>query len=111
MAGVKGRSGKKLDTLITDALRLAMLRAAEDPAHKNRVHAMAEEIAKRAETGDMVAVQFVTDRIEGKATQPVDHSGEIEISEQVKFDAESFKGRITSLAAGTDAAEVSGKPH
>jgi len=74
MAGVKGRSGKKLDTLITDALRLAMLRAAEDPKHKNRVHAMAEEIAKRAETGDMVAVQFVTDRIEGKAVQK--HAGD-----------------------------------
>ena len=74
MAGVKGRSGKKLDTFITDALRVAMKRAAEDPKHKTRVHAMADEMARRAEQGDMAAVQYVTDRIEGKAVQK--HAGD-----------------------------------
>ena len=69
MAGVKGKSGKKLDSIITDALRLAMLREAADPAHKNRVHAMAEVMAQRAEEGDMTAVVFVTERIEGKPAQ------------------------------------------
>lgn len=75
MAGVKGRSGRqKGDTLITDALRLAMLRDAKNPAFKNRIHAMADEMASRAEDGDMAAVVFVTERLEGKPT--VKHAGD-----------------------------------
>lgn len=73
MAGVKGKSGRK-DTLITDALRIAMLREAKDKRHKNRIHAMAELMAERAEDGDMTAVTFVTERIEGKPVQM--HAGD-----------------------------------
>lgn len=72
MAGVKGKSGRK-DTLITDALRIAMLREAKDKRHKNRIHAMAELMAERAEDGDMDAITFVSDRIEGKPTQTHAH--------------------------------------
>lgn len=102
MAGVKGKSGKKLDSMITDALRLAMLREAADPAHKNRVHAMAEEMAKRAEQGDMTAVVYVTERLEGKPTQHNENHVEVEISEKVKRDAESVKSRIVSFATRGD---------
>lgn len=102
MAGVKGRSGKKLDSMVTDALRVAMLRPAADPQHKNRVHAMAEVMAQRAEEGDMTAVVFVTERLEGKPTQHNENHVEVEISEKVKRDAESVKGRIVSFAARGD---------
>ena len=53
MAGVKGKSGRqKGEPLVTDALRLAMLRAAQDKTHKNRLHAMAEKVAQEAEEGE-----------------------------------------------------------
>ncbi len=74
MAGVKGKSGRqKGEPIVTEALRRAMLRAAQDKGHKNRLHAMAEKVAKEAEQGERWAVEYVTDRLEGKATQTHAH--------------------------------------
>lgn len=75
-----GARGPKGDKLISDALRVAMLRDAktqdDEGKARKRVHAMAEKMAELAEDGDQFAVQFVTDRLEGKPKQAVDHGGQ-----------------------------------
>lgn len=75
-----GKRGPKGDKLISDALRVAMLRdskvADQDGKALSRVYAMAEKIAEKAENGDEWAASFVTDRLEGKPKQAVEHAGE-----------------------------------
>jgi hypothetical protein len=57
--------GGKPDKLIRDALIRA---AANNPDSLKRV---AEKVLQKAEEGDMQAVSFLADRIDGKAVQPI----------------------------------------
>jgi hypothetical protein len=57
--------GGKPDKLVRDALMAA---ARQDPLKLKRI---AEKVLDKAEEGDMQAVNFIADRIDGKAVQPI----------------------------------------
>lgn len=66
MAATKTKpKGGKPDKIIRDAL-LGALR--QDP---DRLKRMAEKIWQKAEEGDLAAFKEITDRIDGKAVQPL----------------------------------------
>jgi hypothetical protein len=62
--------GGKADKIITDALKAV---ARQDP---NRVKRLAEKWWQLAEDGDSKAYTSLTDRLEGKAPQPIVGGGE-----------------------------------
>lgn len=77
----KPRGGKP-DKLIRDAL----MGAIRQSPHK--LKAAAENVLDRAEAGDQAAMQFLADRIDGKAVQPIvgdDESPPIKASLEVLF--------------------------
>lgn len=83
MAATKSKSkGGKPDKLVRDALMAA---ARQDPDKLKRI---AQKVLDKAEEGDMQAVNFIADRIDGKAVQPLvgdeDHAP-IDMSMVVKF--------------------------
>ena len=55
-----------------------MLTQERDKWGRSRLARMARAVAERAANGDLVAAQFITDRIEGKSVQAVQHSGRVE---------------------------------
>lgn len=57
--------GGKPDKLVRDALLAA---ARQDP---NQLKRIAEKVLTKAEEGDMQAITFLADRIDGKAVQPI----------------------------------------
>lgn len=70
MAGVAGRSGKKLDSLWGDAIRRAIKRREEkDPKALER---LAEVLLSKCDVGDMGAIKELGDRLDGKAPQSSD---------------------------------------
>ena len=83
MAPPKGTTnnprGSKPDKLITDALRVALNREAEDADGKRtkRLALIAEKVAELAVEGEPWAVREVWDRLEGKAPQAIEHSGQL----------------------------------
>lgn len=111
-----GARGPKGDKLISDALRIAMLRKAEeagtDGKARSRVHAMADTVAARAAKGEDWAVNYVTDRLEGKAIQATQNDTTVNMKvTQANSDAESFESRVLSLVTRSDAVTGDGKPH
>ena len=77
MAGVKGKSGKYKDKPWTDALRLALNDVAEGDKKTGikKLRRMAEAVIDRAIGGDITAAKEVGDRLEGKPSQALEHSG------------------------------------
>ncbi len=73
MAAPITNNGYKSDKLVTDALRVAIMREAKDADGKptKRLLLMADKVARQAAEGERWAVEFVTDRLEGKALQAV----------------------------------------
>lgn len=60
----------------TTAIESAVM--AEDPATKRRkLHAIADKLLQLAESGDMQAIKEIGDRLDGKALQAVELSGEV----------------------------------
>lgn len=57
--------GGKPDKLVRDALMAA---ARQEPERLKRI---AEKVMAKAEEGDMQAISFIADRIDGKAVQPI----------------------------------------
>ena len=81
MAAAKTVKGPKSDKLLRDALLIAINREEEFEGQKmKRFARIAEQLAKAACTGDLQATREVWDRVEGKPTQAIEHSGEIETS-------------------------------
>lgn len=82
MAGVKGRSGtnKGKDKPWSDALRLVVFR--DDAEGNRRLLKIAERCASAAESGDMVAVREIGDRLDGKPAQSVEMSGGLDLSHE-----------------------------
>ena len=73
MAAPITNNGYKSDKLVTDALRVAIMREAKDADGKptKRLLLMADKVARQAAEGERWAVEFVTDRLEGRALQAV----------------------------------------
>ena len=67
---------------MTDALMLALKRESaltgEDGKARKRVNVIAEQLAVKAEEGDLQAIKEIFDRTEGKAAQAIVHSGDID---------------------------------
>lgn len=75
-----GSRGRKI---MSDALSLALNRAADvqlakeiagddiNPNEIKRLHVIADQLAKKAQDGDMVAIKEVFDRIDGKVAQTI----------------------------------------
>lgn len=64
-----------------DALVVALHREAEDANGKptKRLYLVAEKLVLRALEGSETAIKEIFDRVEGKATQPVEHSGNLQM--------------------------------
>ncbi len=115
MAPPKGTTnnprGSKPDKLITDALRVALNREAEDADGKptKRLTLIAEKVAALAIAGEPWAVKEAWDRLEGKAPQAIEHSGQLDTSHELGQDATAaLLARIDAIAGrlpDKDAAE------
>lgn len=82
MAGNPNPTGRKADKIVRDAL-LAALR--QDPDRLKRV---AEKTWEMAEEGNLQAFKEITDRIDGKAVQPIagdDDHPPVSLSLMVEF--------------------------
>ncbi len=100
-----GQPGNKNATkgrIITDALRAAMLREAKgaDGKPTKRLNLMAEKVAELAVKGEPWAVKEAWDRLEGKAPQAIEHSGQLDT-------APLKEGALATLLARIDA--ISGR--
>lgn len=62
------------DKPFTDALRIAIMRTQKDG--KPRLHRIAEQAVKQAAAGQMWAIQFIADRLDGKPVQESHNSHE-----------------------------------
>ena len=78
MAGVKGRSGrKKGEPIITQNLIIELNRV--DPAEdRPRMLSVIEALLRKAEDGDVQAINSILDRVEGKVAQPTENKHSIE---------------------------------
>jgi len=82
MAGNPNPTGAKPDKLIRDALKAAIR---QEPTKLKR---MAEKVLDMAVDGDMQAVNFIADRVDGKAVQAIvgdDEAAPIRTSLTVEF--------------------------
>lgn len=93
MAGVKGRSGtnKGKDKPWADALRVAVNR--DDPEGKKYLARIAEQCVSAAASGDIQAIKEIGDRLDGRAHQTIEASGEIE---------HRYVARVPGKAASTE---------
>lgn len=66
--------GSKNETRWTDALRLAVMREAEDSNGKTdkRINHIANKLCEIAMDGDVQAIRLIEERLEGKAKQATD---------------------------------------
>lgn len=86
-------AGAKPDKLMRGALILALNREAEEAGKKTkRLHVIANALVKKAMTGSVDAIKEIADRVDGKATQPIEH----DVSDTV----EAFLDRIASATEG-----------
>lgn len=69
--------GGKPDKLMRDALMIALKREAKDDKGKKttKLANIARKLVDLAEAGDVQAIKEVADRVDGKATQPLEHGG------------------------------------
>ena len=105
MAPPKGTTnnprGSKPDKLITDAIRVALNREAKDAAGKptKKLALIADQLVNKAVEGDMPAIKEVIDRMEGKAPQAIEHSGQLDTSHELGQDATAaLLARIDAIA-------------
>jgi hypothetical protein len=69
MAGVKGRSGKKLDSHWRDAIWRAVN---ETDGNEKRLHKLARQLVANGLSGDVSALREIGDRLDGKPRQETD---------------------------------------
>lgn len=73
MAAPKGNSNAKKGTLWADAIRKAVMRAAEgDTEGRRKLDKLAEVTVAAGLAGDMAAIKEIGDRLDGKATQAIE---------------------------------------
>lgn len=78
MAGVKGRSGtnKGKDKAWAEAIRVAVMREGVDG--RKKLFALADVCVDAALGGDMQAMKEIGDRLDGRAAQSIEMTGEME---------------------------------
>lgn len=72
MAG-NANSGRRLDRPITDALRYAL-----QQNDAKALNTIIRNVIAQAQSGQQWAVQFIADRIEGRAVQPIESNAVVE---------------------------------
>lgn len=79
MAGVKGRSGRKAnEPIITQNLIIALNQADPKAPGRKRMLGIIEALLKKAEGGDVQAINTVLERVEGKVPQKNENTHAIE---------------------------------
>ena len=79
-AGALNPEGSNGRTPITDSLRVLLTREDDDEltdTPRNNAQRIALEWAKKAKAGELAAITSLTERVEGKANQPIVHSGKL----------------------------------
>lgn len=83
--GKSGNPGGRPSTReFADMLRVALKQASGD---KTRLREVADALVTEAIAGNVPAIKEIADRLDGKATQPIEHSGELALSTKEQRDA------------------------
>ena len=91
---------------IAEAIRVALKRKSEgDPEGRTKLFVLADKLVDLACEGDVQAMKEVADRIDGKAAQPIEHSGQVETST-----THYVADRSRTLTELLDASEGSAEP-
>lgn len=77
----KAPSGPFADKLWREAIRKAALEVAEGKRGPKKLELAARALVSAAMAGDVSAAKEIGDRLDGKATQPIEHSGSIGFNE------------------------------
>lgn len=98
--------GGKPDKLIRDALMAAVRQAPE------KLKRAAEKVLDEAAEGNLHAMQFMADRIDGKAIQPIAHSLTEETHDESQLDAEirQLAGKIGLALSSQEKARAEDAP-
>lgn len=110
MAFQKGQSGNpkgraKSEKVWADAIRLAVNRigTGEDGQARKKLALLADSLVTRAIAGDVAAMKEIGDRLDGKPTQAIEHSGEMTVRHEdrlaeIEQRRDEEQGRLQSLA-------------
>lgn len=75
MAAAKTHPGAKAEKLMRQALLIAVNRPMkDDPQKRKKLQVMADKLVDAACAGEIPAIKEIADRIDGKATQPLEHA-------------------------------------
>ena len=76
--------GGKPDKLMRDALILELQREAKDADGKKtkRLRLIARRLVDKAQEGDVAAIKEINDRVDGKAHQSVELSGDLNVTHE-----------------------------
>lgn len=96
MAGVKGRSGPQGEKPWRQALMLALNRPDGKQPDRKQLAAIAEETVTRALAGEAWAIKEIGERVDGKAVQAIEHSGDVTVRHEDWIDR--INARVASEA-------------
>lgn len=114
MAWEKGKSGNPAGNqrrrLITNHIERELLHASEGNPDATKARKIAEQVVKLAEDGDKWAIQFVTERTEGRPDQHVSISRSVRELTDADL-ADIAAGSSEGVAKQESGAEVPSKLH
>jgi hypothetical protein len=83
----KNPGGRPRTKLITDAIIQELKKKMpKDQQKRTKLQVLAEALVKEALSGKIIAFNALTDRVEGKATQPIEATGDGSAPVQIIFD-------------------------
>jgi hypothetical protein len=73
--------GPKADKIWANALRLAVMRETEDEngVKTNYLNRIAQNMVKKANEGDVMAMKEIGDRLDGKPAQAIENTGSLTV--------------------------------
>lgn len=74
--------GGKPDKLMRDALMLVVHEDMGDGSKKKKIRVLAEKLVAAGLAGDIPAIKEITDRLDGRAPQSVELSGDVGITHE-----------------------------